>query len=88
MARKSGSLSDLKKKLYDCLRGNHTRNLPIDAYNRRFEKWLSVELGSYFAAAAVIAGPMARLEKSGESLLRSTCKLIHDGYGVYAKGDG
>jgi hypothetical protein len=77
-----------KKKLYDCLCGNHTRNLPIDAHNRRFEKWLSVELGSHFAAAAVIAGSMAWLKKSGESLLRSTCKLIHDGCGVRARLPG
>jgi hypothetical protein len=77
-----------RKKLYDYLCGNHTRNLPIDAYNRRFEAWLSTELGSHFAAAASVAGPHARLEKKGTALLRSMVKLIHDGYGAHAKGDG
>ena len=77
-----------EKKLYNYFCGNHTRNLPIDAYNRRFEKWISAELGEQFAAAAAATGPTARLEKCGLSLLRSMIKLVHEGYGAYAKGDG
>lgn len=82
------SLAPKQKRLYDYLCGNHSRNLPIDAFNRLFESWLADELGDHFAAASLVAGPTARLEKSGLSLLRSMVKLMHNGYGAYAKGDG
>ena len=51
-------------------------------------KCLTNELGEQCAAAYLVAGPRARLEKCRLSLLRSTVKLMHEGYGDYAKGDG
>jgi hypothetical protein len=72
----------------DYLCGNHTRGLPVDAFNRLFETYLNDNLGSEFAAAAAASGGRSRLEKSGTALLRSLAKLAHDGWGAYAKGDG
>jgi hypothetical protein len=72
----------------DNLCGNHTRGLPVDAFNRLFEKYLNDNLGSEFAAAAAASGRGSRLEMSGTALLRSLAKLAHHGRGEYAKGDG
>ena len=81
-------LPDERKKVLDFLCGNHTRGLPVDAFNRRFEKWLDEECGELFKAAASASGSHSRLEKSGKSLLRALSKLAHSGFGAYAKGDG
>ena len=80
--------SDDETKMTDNLCGNHTRGLPIDAANRLFEKWLSQDLGNDFLKAASNVGGRNRLEKSGPALLRSIAKLVHRGFGAYAKGDG
>jgi hypothetical protein len=77
-----------EKSLTDWLCGNHTRGLPVDAYNRLFETHLQDNLGAEFQEAAAASGGRARLEKNGVALLRSTCKLTHDGWGACAKGDG
>ena len=78
-------LPEEEKCILDFLCGNHTRGLPVDAFNRRFEGWLAEELSAEFDAAAGESGGRARLEKSGTSLLRSLFKLIHSGWGAYEK---
>jgi hypothetical protein len=78
-------LPEEEKCILDFLCGNHTRGLPVDAFNRRFEDWLAEELSAEFDAAAGESGGRARLEKSGTSLLRSLFKLIHSGWGAYEK---
>jgi hypothetical protein len=75
-----------QRSLGDWLCGNHTRGLPVDAFNRNFEACLVAQLGEEFSEAQI--GGKSRLEKSGVALLRSTCKLIHGGWGARAKGDG
>ena len=76
------------KPWFDFLCGNHTRNLPMDAFNREFEAYLKRVLGDDFAALAAESGTQARVEASGVLLLRSLCKLTHKGHKQYAKGDG
>ena len=72
----------------DFLCGNHTRNLPPNAFNELFESWLNEELGDSFEMCTTASGLNSRLEKSGTALLRSMCKLTSTGFGAYAKGDG
>ena len=79
------SMPEEERCVLDFLCGNHTRGLPVDAFNRRFEAWIEDELGEAFAAAAGESGGQARLEKSGTELLRSIFKLIHSGWGAYEK---
>jgi hypothetical protein len=69
-----------EKPWFDYLCGNHTRNLPIDAFNREL-------LGEDFAALAAECGTQTRVEASDVLLLRSLCKLTHKGHKQYAKGD-
>jgi hypothetical protein len=76
------------KPWFDYLCGNHTRNLPMDAFNREFEAYLKRVLGDDFAALAAECGTQARVEASGVLLLRSLYKLTHKGHKQYAKGDG
>ena len=78
---------DVKEMLHD-LCANHTRCLPIDEANRKFEKHMDEVLGAEFAEAKVKTGLRARLETSGVALLRSLCKLLYHGQGAYEKGDG
>jgi hypothetical protein len=82
------AMSAEEKSTSAFLCGNHTRNLPIDEFNRLFDQFLADDLGDGFDAAVAAGGSRARLEKSGTSLLRSVCKLAHDGHGAYSKGDG
>ena len=79
------AMPEKEKCVIDRLCSNHTRNLPIDAWNRKFEEYLKGELGDKFKEAGA---SQSRLEMSGKSLSLSICKLIHGGYGAYAKGDG
>ena len=79
------SMPEEERCVLDFLCGNHTRGLPVDAFNRRFEGWIEDELGEAFAVAAGKSGGQARLEKSGTELLRSIFKLIHAGWGAYEK---
>jgi hypothetical protein len=72
----------------DYLCGNHTRGLPVAAFERNFEAHLKDTLGTKFEAAAAASGGRARLEMSGVLLLRSLCKLVCSGHGAHAKGDG
>ena len=77
------SMPEEKRCVLDFICGNHTRGLPVDAFNRRFDGWIEKELGDKFAAAAGESGGHARLEKSGTELLRSIFKLIYSGWGSY-----
>ena len=79
------SMPEEDRCVLEFLCGNHTRGLPVDAFNRRFEEWMNDELGSEFAEAAGESGGRARLEKSGTALIRSIFKLIHSGWGAYEK---
>ena len=79
------SMPEEERCVLDFLCGNHTRGLPVDAFNRLFEAWLTEELSEEFTGAAAEAGSRARLEKSGTSLLRSLFKLVHRGWGAYEK---
>ena len=63
------ALPDDRKKLLDSLCGNHTRNLPAEAFNRRFESYLKDKLGEDFDMARKASGFRARLEPSGSALL-------------------
>lgn len=67
---------------------NHSRNYPIDEWNRKFEKLLSSTLSEDFNTCIEHSGPMARLEKNGTSFLRSFVKLVYGGRGAYEKGEG
>jgi hypothetical protein len=74
--------------MLDHLCGNHTRNLPIDAFNRLFQDFLEKNYGDDFAECEGKSGKHARLEKCGKLFLRSVCKLAYEGRGSYEKGDG
>ena len=76
------------KACFDFLCGNHTRNLPIDWFNRLYNKWIQMEIGEALQTAKMAAGGSVRLECSGEAFLRSLCKLTHRGHAQYVKGDG
>ena len=76
------------KPWFDFLCGNHTRNLPMDAFNREFEAYLRRTVGEDIAAMTAEFGHQTRVEASGVLLLRSLCKLTHRGHHQYAKGDG
>ena len=68
--------------------GNHVRGLPIDEFNRAFDKWLADEVGDDFRKAAAATNARSRLETSGTAFLRAFCKRVFDGPGCYEKGDG
>jgi hypothetical protein len=81
-------LAAQEKPWFDYLCGNHTRNLPMDAFNREFEAYIRRKLGDDIAAMTAEYGTQTRVEASGVLLLRSLCKLTHRGHLQYAKGDG
>jgi hypothetical protein len=70
----------------DFLCGNHTRNLPVDAFNRRFDGYLKQKFGPELDAAKYRGGGYTRIEPSGQQFIRSICKLTHTGRKQYAKG--
>jgi hypothetical protein len=74
--------------MFDFLCGNHTRNLLVARYEKRYDAWLETELGDLLRAARAASGGRARLECSGNMFLRAICKLTHRGYNQYVKGDG
>jgi hypothetical protein len=76
------------KPMFDFLCGNHTRNLLTVRFEKRHDAYLEEELGEALWAARTACGSRARLECSGTHFLRSLCKLTHEGYGQYVKGDG
>ena len=73
-----------------CLRflcGNHTRQLPVQAYIRLVDIWLAAKLKPEMAKAQE-KYPNARLETTSTSLIYSAQKLVFDGFLSYFKGDG
>jgi hypothetical protein len=76
------------KPWYDFLCANHVRNLPIDEFNRLFEKYLRDDLGAELETIRREGNGHTRVDASGVLLLRSLCRLTHSGAKEYAKGDG
>jgi hypothetical protein len=66
---------------------NHSRNLPVDAFNRLFTACITEELGDDIKKCAEATGGQARLEKDGEALIRAMCKLACSGHGQCVKGE-
>ena len=67
---------------------NHTRNLPVVAFNKLFNAHLAEVLGDKFVACKSASGTHARVEQNGEALSRSIAKLARDGHDLCSKGDG
>ena len=82
------SLPDDEKPWLDYLCGNHSRNLPLDAWNREYEAYIKDELGDAIVEVQKSGGGRTRVEGSGILLLRAMCRLTHMGHKEYAKGDG
>jgi hypothetical protein len=78
-AEEWAAIHESKRSMTDYLCGNHTRGLPVAAFERNFEAHLKDTLGTKFEAAAAASGGRARLEMSGVLLLRSLCKLVCSG---------
>ncbi len=77
-----------EKPWYDYLCGNHSRNLPLDEWNREFEKYIKDELGESILELQRAGSGRTRVEGSGILLLRAMCRLTHMGHKEYPKGDG
>jgi hypothetical protein len=82
------AMDDEAKATSDYLFGNHSRNLPVAAFNRLFSAFFTEELGADFEAAVAAGNDRARFEKDGPAFIRSIAKLAHDAHGAYEKGDG
>jgi hypothetical protein len=77
-----------EKPWFDYLCGNHSRNLPLDQWNREFEAYIKDELGEAILPVQKAGGGRTRVEGSGILLLRAMCRLTHMGHKEYQKGDG
>ena len=82
------NMAEEDKPYYDYLCANHVRNLPIDEFNRLFEKYLRSALEAEMETIRREGNGRTRVEASGILLLRSLCRLTHSGAKEYAKGDG
>ena len=71
-----------ERSWFDYLCGNHTRNLPLDEWNRQFEIYIKDQLGEAIAEVQKAGGGRTRVEGSGILLLRAMCRLTHSG-GAY-----
>jgi hypothetical protein len=69
-----------ERSSFDYLCGNHTRNLPLDQWNREFERYIKDELGEAIAEVQKSGDGRTRVEGSGIRLLRAMCRLTHTGY--------
>jgi hypothetical protein len=67
----------------DYLCGNHSRNLPLDEWNREFERYIKDALGEAIAEVQKTGGGRTRVEGSGILLLRAMCRLTHSGLSPY-----
>ncbi len=72
-----------EKSWYDYLCGNHTRNLPLDQWNREFEAYIKEHLGDAIMEVQKEGGGRTRVEGSGILLLRAMCRLTHTGNGTF-----
>ncbi len=77
-----------KKPWFDYLCGNHSRDLPLDQWNREFENYIKDELGDAIMEVQKAGGGRTRVKGSGILLLRAMCRLTHMGHKEYPKGDG
>jgi hypothetical protein len=82
------ALPDDEKPWFDYLCGNHSRNLPLDEWNREYEAYIKDELGEAIVEVQKAGGGRTRVEGSGILLLRAMCRLTHMGNKEYTKGDG
>jgi hypothetical protein len=62
---------------------NHTRNLPLDQWNREFERYIKDELGEAIAEVQKSGGGRTRVEGSGILLLRAMCRMTHTGFSSF-----
>ncbi len=70
------ALDPSQRETFDVLCFNHTRQLPVTAYNRLSKVLLEELLAPYAAEVRGVLGPQSRVELDGESLLRSIAKLV------------
>jgi hypothetical protein len=82
------NLPDDEKPWLGYLCGNHSRNLPLDTWNREYEAYIKDELGDAIVEVQKSGGGRTRVEGTGILLLRAMCRLTHMGHKEYAKGDG
>jgi len=68
-----------QRSWFDYLCGNHTRNLPLDEWNREYERYIKDELGESILEVQKAGGGRTRVEGSGILLLRAMCRLTHTG---------
>jgi hypothetical protein len=68
-----------ERSWFDYLCGNHTRNLPLDEWNRKYEQYIQDELGESIQEVQKVGGGRTRVEGSGILLLRAMCRLTHKG---------
>jgi hypothetical protein len=54
------ALPEEKRSLGDWLRGNHTRGLPVDAFNRNFEGCLAAQLGEEFSRPKLVGNRVSK----------------------------
>jgi hypothetical protein len=71
-----------EKSWYDYLCFPHTRNLPLDQWNREFEAYIKEHLGDAIVEVQKEGGGRTRVEGSGILLLRAMCRLTHTGCGI------
>ena len=82
------SCPEEEKPWCNYLCGNHTRNLPIDDFNRQFDIYMKTDLGEALTRIQREGNGRSRVEGSGENFVRALCRLTHKGHAQYAKGDG
>ena len=70
------ALDPSQRETFDVLCFNHTRQLPVTAYNRLSKVLLEELLAPYATEVRGVLGPQSRVELDGESLLRSVAKLV------------
>ena len=65
-----------ERETFDALCFNHTRQLPVAAYDRLSKEELSVLLKDFAEEVRAKFGPTARVELDGPSFMRSVSKLL------------
>ena len=75
-AERWAALDPSERETFDVLCFNHTRQLPVTAYNRLSNALLEELLAPYAAEVRGVLGPQSRVELDGDSLLRSVAKLL------------
>jgi hypothetical protein len=71
-----------QRSWFNYLCGNHTRDLPLDEWNREYERYIKDELGESIMDVQKAGGGRTRVEGSGILLLRAMCRLTHTGFYV------